>query len=134
MYCFLFRHAGDFQDLMRDFEIVKRRVDTSSTMSLTIKIPATLYETALKHTNKKFAELVADNYHRDELSVVKDKLRIGAEVARGLFQAVAEKLMPSIDQCLDDVIKLDVCKPVSLILLVGGFSESLYMQETIKDR
>lgn len=103
-------------------------------MPINIKIPATLNEVTKKYLHISFAEAVVKSEHAESLVVSKDKLRIGADVARQLFQVVAEKLLPTLEQCIEDVAKLGVSKPVSLILLVGGFSESLYMQEIIKDK
>lgn len=120
--------------MMRDFEILKRRVDTTGRMPLKLKIPATLNETTRKYLDKSFAEAVADSEYADHMTVVTDKVRISADLARQLFQTVADKLIPTLEQCVEDVARLKVSKPVSLILLVGGFSESLFMQETIKKR
>ena len=128
------RNVSDYLDMMRNFEVVKRRVNTTSALPLTLKIPATLCEWTRKHLNKTFDEAVSASEYAATLSVVMDKLRISAEIARELFQTVADKLLPSIDQCIEDVDKLATSKPISMILLVGGFSESEFMQEIIKQR
>lgn len=130
---FMNQRCGDYLELMRDFEVVKRVVD-SSDKHFSIKIPVALEELARKHLNKSFKQAIADSPHASEMKVVSDKLRISANEARKLFARVIDKITGQMQQCFDDVNKMANPRDISLILMVGGFSESKYVQEMIKER
>ncbi|WAR12948.1 HS12B-like protein [Mya arenaria] len=125
-------HAGDYLDLMRDFELLKRKVSTKTEHPLTIKIPPTLNEVTLQWLKKSFKEALEDSEYSGRVYVTKDKLKITAPVAMQLFQQVADRLLPTLESCVEELKKKRL-PPVSLILMVGGFSESLYIQEVVQD-
>ncbi|KAL4235381.1 hypothetical protein ACF0H5_007017 [Mactra antiquata] len=128
------QHSEDYLELMRSFEIKKRAVDTTSKKVINIKIPPSFDEVAKKHVNKSFQEAVASSPHSSQLKVLGDKLKINADLARSLFQMVFDNITATIDKCISTVKSNEMIKDISIILLVGGFSDSLYVQQYMKNR
>lgn len=121
-------------DLMREFEVIKRNIDMVSDKSINIKIPAVFSEVSRKFVRKSFAEAVADSPHSSELKVYGDKMKFSPAIARSLFQKVMDKIAPIIDKCISGVKDNAFIKDISLMLMVGGFSDSPYVQQFMKDR
>ena len=128
-------HCSDYLDLMRDFEVIKRKVDTVSNKTFNIKVPASLTVVSEEFLEKSFTQAVADSSYAGVMKVVAgDKLRIDTTEARDLFQKVMDKVTVQMDKCINDVTKMTSGRAISLILMVGGFSESPFVQQTIKNR
>lgn len=113
---------------------MKRNVDTKSDKSFNIKIPSALSEVSKEYVHKSFAAAVAASPHAGEMNVFGDKLKMSADKARSLFQLVVDKIVVQLEECINTVKKLKTTSPVSLILMVGGFSESPFVQQSIKSR
>lgn len=131
---FMFKQCGDYLELTKEFEIVKRNLDTTTNNTFNIKLPFSLFEVSKKYVNKPFREALADSTHFKDMKVSGDKLKISADKARGLFEKVVDRVANQMAQCINDVSKMEATRPVSLILMVGGFSESPYVQHSIKNR
>ncbi|XP_053388659.1 heat shock 70 kDa protein 12A-like, partial [Mercenaria mercenaria] len=127
-------HCGDYLDLMRDFQVFKRNVDTTSDKAFIIRIPASLSDVSKEYMQKSFSEAVASSAYAGVMKVVGNKLKMSACAARDLFRKVIDKVTRQMEQCIDDVSKIAPARTISLILMVGGFSESQFVQETIKNR
>ncbi|XP_060600210.1 heat shock 70 kDa protein 12B-like [Ruditapes philippinarum] len=131
---FMREHCGDYLDLMQEFEVIKRKVDTPSNKTFNIKVPVTLTDVSVKHLNKSFAEAVDSSMYAGVMKVTGDKLKMDSTEAKDLFQKVVDKVTIQMQKCIDDVSRLTSGRAISLILMVGGFSESLFVQQTIKNR
>lgn len=131
---FMYQHCGDYLDLMRDFEVIKRSIDSTSDRKFNIKLPVTLSDITKTYLKKSFKEALADSPHASEMEVVGDKLRMSADEARNLFIRVVDKIISQMERCFDEVSKMGSQRAISLILMVGGFSESKFVQEKIKER
>jgi hypothetical protein len=119
---------------MQEFEVIKRKVDTPSNKTFNIKVPVTLTDVSVKHLNKSFAEAVDSSMYAGVMKVTGDKLKMDSTEAKELFQKVVDKVTIQMQKCIDDVSRLTSGRAISLILMVGGFSESLFVQQTIKNR
>ncbi|KAL4235380.1 Heat shock 70 kDa protein 12A [Mactra antiquata] len=130
----MYKHCGDYLEFMRTFEVMKRVIDTTSERVINIKVPPSFDEVAKKYVDKTFKEAVASSPHCSQLKVLGDKLKINADLARSLFQKVLDKITPTIDKCISTVKSNEMIKDISIILLVGGFSDSSYVQQYMKNR
>ncbi|XP_021376572.1 heat shock 70 kDa protein 12B-like isoform X2 [Mizuhopecten yessoensis] len=128
MEAFRREHPADYIDLLREFEVKKRNVKETMESSVNFRLPLALTE--LFETKKKmtFREALADSTYSDDVTPIADKIRIKPNLIQGMFRD------PLVH--LEDHIRCILAKPevrgTSTLLLVGGFSESPIVQETMK--
>lgn len=126
---FMKEQSYDYLDFMRDFETVKRNLKLDSTDSVNIKLPASLHDTCRNMMGKDFKQLVKDAKKDKLITFVGDKMKIDPDTAKGLFRKATDKIVGHIKRILQED---DTGKEISLILMVGGFSESPFVQDVIK--
>lgn len=119
----------DYLDLMREFESVKRNVGLTSTDSVRMKIPVSFNDTCRDIVKKDFKELVQRARKDKEITFIGDKAKFDAKLMKDLFKKTTDKI---VDQMKKILAKPGSGQKVSLILMVGGFSESTYVQEVVK--
>ncbi|XP_060065869.1 heat shock 70 kDa protein 12B-like [Ylistrum balloti] len=128
MDTFRVKHAGDYIDLLREFEVKKRSVKEKMESSVNFKLPLALTDLFEKMKNKKIPEALADSTYSEDVTSTADKIRIRPNLIQGMFRD------PLVH--LEDHIRCILARPevrgTSTFLLVGGFSESPIVQETIK--
>lgn len=126
-------YRADFQDLMKEFEITKRNIELESEKAVNIKLPFTMFETVKepKFKGVEFKKALADSKYAKQIKVIGDKIKMSADLARSLIENVADEIIKQMEECFRDVITQH---NLSLILMVGGFSESPYIQERVKER
>ena len=126
-------HRADFQDLMKEFEITKRNIELESEKPVNIKLPFSMSETVKdpKFKGMEFKEALAKSKYAKQIKVIGDKIKMSADLARSLIENVADEIIKQMEECFRDVITQH---NLSLILMVGGFSESPYIQERVKER
>jgi len=122
------KETYDYLDLMKEFECVKRTLGVA-TRDFTIKLPATLNEICKAEMNQSFQELVRESKHKENISFVSDKMRLKISVVEKMFKTVTDRIVEHIKQILKCT---DAGKKVSMILMVGGFSESPFVQKEMK--
>ncbi|XP_045193636.2 heat shock 70 kDa protein 12A-like [Mercenaria mercenaria] len=126
---FMKKHTVDYLDLMREFESVKRNVSLSTTDDIKMKLPVTLNDTCKEQVKKDFKELVKVAKRDKDITFVGDKAKFKPALMQALFKKATDKIVDHMKYILD---KTPVGKKVSLILMVGGFSESAFIQDVIK--
>ena len=133
MTFFMNNHRGDYQDMMKEFEITKRNIDLESEKHINIKLPFNLFETVKmpRFLGKEFKAALAESRHAKDIKLIGDKIKINASVARSLIENVADAIIKHMEDCFRDVITEH---NLSLILMVGGFAESPYIQQKIRER
>ena len=119
----------DYLDMMREFESVKRNVSMSTTDDVKMKIPVTLSETCMKLRKKDFKTLVKEARQDKNITFVGDKAKFKPALMQDLFRKATDKIVNHIKKILDTT---QAGKKVSLVLMVGGFSESAFVQDVIK--
>lgn len=127
---FMKEQTFDNLDMMREFESVKRNVSKKTTDAVKMKIPVTLSETCLKMVRKNFKDLVKVARKDKQITFVGDKAKFDPALMQGLFKKATDKIVDHMKKILDTT---PAGKKVSLILMVGGFSESAFVQDVIKD-
>ncbi|XP_033742797.1 heat shock 70 kDa protein 12B-like [Pecten maximus] len=128
MDAFRSNHPGDYIDLLREFEVKKRNVKAEMETTINFKLPLALTQLFEAMTNMTFQQALVNSTYRDDIISTADKIRIKPNLIQGMFRD------PLVH--LEDHIRCILAKPqmrgTSTFLLVGGFSESPIVQETIK--
>ena len=126
-------HVGDYMEMLREFEVSKRSLNSkSNTLTMfNVRIPATLFELCQNEHKKKLGYVLKENdTFKDMIKLKGDKLRINLNVVILVFMNVLDGICSHIRQ----ILEAEEGKNISVIELVGGFSESPFVQETIKDK
>lgn len=124
------RNASDHFDMGREFEVKKRTVKEGMSKNTYIKLPSALIETYTVLKGKTLKEAIEQSMYVNRVSQTADKLKIDSELLKGFFRDPLEHLVEHIREILNQ----PVAKDTNIFLLVGGFSESPIVQETIKAR
>lgn len=124
-----------FLDFVREFEAVKRTVNTAEKdieqkkKKVNMTIPVTsLDKICQKFHQKSFEDLVKKSEYANDVTLMGDKLRINGDFMRSLFE-------PSIDAIIvlmREILSKPEAKKVSNILVVGGFSDCVLVQDAIR--
>lgn len=123
-------HKSDAIELYREFEVKKRTIKKDMGEFVLIKIPIVLKEKYEKEIKKTFDKAIDESMYKGRIKIIADKLKFDSRIIQGLFRDPLDHLVEHIRGLL--------CKPSvkgsSAFLLVGGFSESPIVQDTIKEK
>ena len=118
-----------YLDLLREFEAVKRRIQTDTTGKVNFTIPcATINLLCENHQNESLSSMIQSSPFASTIALRGDKLRIDADVMKSLF----DKTINNIVSLVKDVLRKPAAKNVPLLLLVGGFAECPLVQSAMK--
>ncbi|XP_071146599.1 heat shock 70 kDa protein 12B-like [Mytilus edulis] len=116
-----------YLDLFREFETVKRTINHNKLGKMNFTVPFVAFDTLCKNDfGEDFPTTVLSCSLSDKISLRGDKMRAEVDVLKALYS----KSMIDIISQVTKVIKQ--CKGVSMLLLVGGFSESEMIQHAIR--
>ncbi|XP_052083292.1 heat shock 70 kDa protein 12B-like isoform X4 [Mytilus californianus] len=116
-----------YLDLFREFETVKRKTKPTQSAKINFTVPFVALNTLCeKELGETFPHAVSSCSLKDKISLRGDKLRFDVDVFYALFSKSLEDIVSHISR----IIKLN--KSVSLLLLVGGLSESAILQHAIR--
>ncbi|KAK3610040.1 hypothetical protein CHS0354_032397 [Potamilus streckersoni] len=91
-------------------------------------MPLALSEICLEETGQDLNATIQETKLRDQICLVRDKAVIDPEIFYGFFEIVAKKIVQHVKNILDSRYGSNV----ALLLMVGGFSESKYIQNIMK--
>ncbi|KAL3878441.1 hypothetical protein ACJMK2_030791 [Sinanodonta woodiana] len=126
-------YTEDFLDLFREFELVKRQIklDMTEKPKVRVKIPVSFYDIFKSKRNKSLKEcLPQTGQYAGKMECLADKMVIDAEVMKSLFK----KNINNIVEHIQDVLGELPVRGTNILLLVGGFSESFIVHESIRRR
>ncbi|CAG2191386.1 unnamed protein product [Mytilus edulis] len=116
-----------YLDLFREFETVKRTIKPTQTGKMNFTIPFVALDTLCKKNfEEDFPSTVSACSLSDTISLRGDKMRAEVDILRALYS----KSLVDIVSHVASVIK--ECNSVSMLLLVGGFSESEMLQHALR--
>ncbi|XP_056012657.1 heat shock 70 kDa protein 12A-like isoform X2 [Ostrea edulis] len=120
----------DYLEIMRTFETKKRTIKPDKDGITNVTIPQALLKLCAKSNGVKDFKDVIDKHekHRNDVKYAAGKLKWENEYFRGFFK----KTIDSIVKHIDEVFEEDVGRDVDTIVMVGGFSECLLVQDAIK--
>ncbi|KAH3748383.1 hypothetical protein DPMN_182828 [Dreissena polymorpha] len=111
-------HIQDYFELIREFETKKRSNTFHTSQVCIMRLPFSLMEIARKR-NAASGKSIGQS----------DKLRINQSDVKTLFSEPVSSLIDHIK----DFRKLDTVNDINTVLLVGGCSESTYVQQRLRD-
>ncbi|KAL3880082.1 hypothetical protein ACJMK2_032351 [Sinanodonta woodiana] len=119
----------DLMDILSEFEVKKRTVSPELDQKVTLKIPISLHEIFQEDHGQTFREAVAERPDlQGKLVFAGDKMRVEPSLMKSFFQKTC-------DTIVGHVMSL-FAKPelsgLSIILMVGGFSESPMLRHAIQ--
>ncbi|KAK3096148.1 hypothetical protein FSP39_023746 [Pinctada imbricata] len=123
----------DFIDLLGSFELEKRFVASKSNTSnkFNIRVPVSLLEMIEIEKKTTLKELIGNHSaFRNKVRLIGDKLSIDENIIRDMFVGVMNEICKHVSAVLDT----QEGNEVSLIQMVGGFSESQCVQEIIREK
>ena len=122
----------DFMDMMREFEVAKRSLKPDGWTSFNTRIPASLNKCCSQENGETIEDiLAATNFPlKGQIKLIGDKLSIKSDIMKNIIKYVIEQIVDHIKRIISDS-NVENC---SLILLVGGFSESPFVQNAIKEQ
>ncbi|KAJ8302130.1 hypothetical protein KUTeg_021117 [Tegillarca granosa] len=130
MDAFCQNHKTDMLDLYRDFEVKKRTITPKLNSKITFKVPISLNEThkGLNSGKEIKDSLASKSKYKDKVGWIGDKLRMDADLAKGLYDCSIKQIVAH----LRELLTHDSVQGCNAILMVGGFSESPMLQEAIR--
>lgn len=124
-------HRSDYLDLQEDIEVQKRSFNKSdSYRSLKFKIPYS-YQKAIEGLHgKALKTIVANSHFSQDISVdSRNRLKLSAKcIETLLFNPVVNKIKQETENVLHELQGR-----IEDIMMVGGFSESRFVYETIRE-
>ncbi|XP_052218936.1 heat shock 70 kDa protein 12B-like isoform X1 [Dreissena polymorpha] len=120
----------DYFDMIRDFEVKKRKFEFDSKTDITFRIPVVLKEISEEQCHQSLSDRLASlKYGKRVFTRGRDKLAVDSSIMQSWFTDPVSKTVNHIS----NVLKEERTKDVGLIILVGGFAESPYVQQRIKE-
>jgi molecular chaperone DnaK (HSP70) len=118
-----------YLDLLREFETVKRKIETDTTGKVNFTIPFTTINSMCEsHLSESLSSMIQSSPFVSNIALRGDNMRVNADVMKSLF----DKTINNIVSLVKDVLKKPAAKNVPLLLLVGGFAECLLVQSAMK--
>jgi hypothetical protein len=105
--------------------VKKRGIRPDSTVKITLRIPLALTE---KFQEVKGVSMKNSFKSNKSMSWVGDKLRLDPDTARDFYQESCKQIV----QHLGGIFRQTPVAKTDIIIMVGGFSESLMLQEHVK--
>ncbi|XP_033743555.1 heat shock 70 kDa protein 12A-like [Pecten maximus] len=128
MKTFKTKHTGDELELFREFETKKRTITTDFGNKVTLRIPFQLSESFEEEFGASLKETIKQTNFKGKMNWTGDKLKVDPDIIRELFTLSAS----SIVEHVRDLLKKEACRNVSTLLMVGGFSECVLIQDAIR--
>ena len=126
---FVTKYKKDFLLMMREFEQLKKLVTPFAKSYIDVKIPACIEVLCQKQQyNDTVENLIFRSVYKGRVKLTNHKLRIDAVVCNEFFRAITVEMSKVISHCLTAV---STAKDVSILVLVGAFSESPVVQDIL---
>lgn len=122
-------NTEEYHEVMKDFEVKKRGMDPKRENRMSLKIPTVFRETVKNMHNKSIEDLVQSSTYVDKVEFTGDKMRLHYSLARGFFKPAIDSIVVHVRSVLKD----PQSKGVEAIVMVGGFSECLILQEAVRE-
>ncbi|XP_052218930.1 heat shock 70 kDa protein 12B-like isoform X2 [Dreissena polymorpha] len=120
----------DYFDMIRDFEVKKRKFEFDSKTDITFRIPVVLKEISENQCHQSLSDrLESLKYGKRVFTRGRDKLAVDSSIMQSWFTDPVSKTVNHISS----ILKEERMKDVGLIVVVGGFAESPYVQQRIKE-
>ena len=122
------RSVDDFIDLLREFEMKKRKVCSGSQDPIVFKLSLSLLDCHKESADENIATRIARMNLSEDIKIRKDKLHVSADIVRFWFKEPIDNTVSHIMSILSEPAMNDV----GTVLLVGGFGDCQLAQEAIR--
>jgi hypothetical protein len=120
---------SDELDLLQEFEMKKHVIRPNLNRKICFRIPIALLNAFKEEYHEELTKSIKETYLANSMNLVKGgKLMVNMDMLGKLFSTVSD----SIINHLQDILSNPLCRDVDTILMVGGFSECLMIQEALK--
>lgn len=127
---FKLKHMQDYVDMKRYFEAKKRSYKPEPGGIIRMAIPQTLVQLCKKiYGDKNFKDVI------DKNDVLKNKVKFSSHkltLDNGVWEGFFKKTINGIVKHIDEIFQEPGAKDVKIVFMVGGFSECLHVQDSIK--
>ncbi|XP_063447986.1 uncharacterized protein LOC134727535 [Mytilus trossulus] len=122
-------HSGSYLEIMREFDCAKRvKLSNHNRKTINFTFPITIFNRLCnRYCHRHFQQMIKESKHKNNISIVGDKLRIVKETIYSFFVTSVDEIVKEISRVLKHVDS-----EVKNILLVGGFAESEILQDKIR--
>lgn len=117
----------DYLEFQRELETRKRLIKPESNSKIRIKLPISLFVTLMEETGEEMCQAIEQTRYASKMTFRRDKLIMDVDLFKELFREPVNMLVERLQQLMAE----DNLSDVSTLLMVGGFSESPFMQEAI---
>lgn len=127
-YCHV--NTADYIDLFRGFEMKKRQKLEGKSQSgrMNLAIPATFLEKYEEEIGMDISQRTKETPYGKLLKWAGDKMRMNKDLFKSFFNPSCEKIVSHVRTVLSE----PKVKGTKIILMVGGFSESVLVQDAVK--
>ena len=123
------KYPGEWLELMNEFEMKKRGRRASEGETTRIRLSRTFTSLVSEHGGHDLAERFASSCAVDDVKFVRNEyFCLGSMAMKKLFDPVIKGIV----EHLKNLLKSRALKRVKFFFLVGGFAESVLLQEAIK--
>ncbi|XP_062613904.1 heat shock 70 kDa protein 12A-like [Saccostrea cucullata] len=130
MEAFKEKHMEDYLEIMRVFETKKRTIKPNKAGMTNMTIPQAFFKLcADMHNVKDFKDVIEKNtMHKSNVKYGGGKLKWSNEYFSGFFKKTIDSIVKHIDELFDE----NEVREVDIIVMVGGFSECMLVQDAIR--
>jgi len=121
-------HRDAYLDIFREFEIKKRTITPDLDHKVTFKIPIAMNELYQEFKGLSLKESARQTSKK--MAWIGDKLRVDASEAKNLFNDACDSIVQHVEMIFDQ----PDAAGTTVILMVGGFSESPMLRHAVKSR
>lgn len=118
----------EYLDLVREFESAKKSIQPKLRTKITINPQINIMDTiCTKNKGKKFLDALSTSPYESEITIAAGKIRMSLETGKKLFKPTIDNII----LLMKEILSKPETKAVSMILLVGGFSECHFVQDAV---
>ena len=115
---------AEYLTIIREFEAKKRTVTANYGSQFVTRLSTVLNEMV---SNEEKMRKIQSSYLKDKVSHFKDKLKLSPTLMESFFKDSLDNIIDHAKTILRSI------KDVNMILLVGGYAESPFVQETFRN-
>lgn len=120
------KYPDDYLSLLKNFEATKRRCRKGQNYHpvCILNLPFSFIEECLETLGTDLKTLISNSKFKDQISLELDKMKIELKLFETFFRQACSGIIKQLKVLLRDV---------NIIFMVGGFSESYILQNSIRD-
>ncbi|XP_045215508.2 heat shock 70 kDa protein 12B-like [Mercenaria mercenaria] len=129
MECFKSTETDDWFDLLREFESGKRRMSSDTHGRICMRLPVSLNDLYREVWKRSIQSRIASSMYAGQVEIIKDKIRVSTDIFVNLFNGSVRHIVAHLKEMMKD----EKLTKVNVVLMVGGYSESHVLQNSIKE-